>query len=171
MKVTLIGYMGSGKTSIGKMLSKQLKFDFYDLDDLLVTDQHDSIYNIFKKEGENSFRKREHLMLKKVLKKNKKYILSVGGGTPCYYNNIDLLNKFSKTFYLKTNFYTLCKRLYLEKKTRPLIAHFSKKELFQFIRKHFSKRIFFYEKCFLKIDTTGKSKKDIVQEITQFIIS
>ncbi|WP_185870680.1 shikimate kinase [Blattabacterium cuenoti] len=170
MKVTLIGYMGSGKTSIGEILSKKLKFDFYDLDDLLVKDQHDSICNLFKKIGENSFRKIEHLMLKKILKKNKKYILSVGGGTPCYYNNIDLLNKFSKTFYLKTNSYTLFKRLSLEKKTRPLIAHLSKKELFKFIISHFSKRIFFYEKSFRKIDITGKSKKDIVQEITQFII-
>ncbi len=159
--------MGCGKTSIGKILSKKLKFDFYDLDDLLVKNQHDSIYNLFKKIGENSFRKIEHLILKNFFKKKKRYILSVGGGTPCYYNNIYLLNKFSKTFYLKTNSYTLFKRLYFEKETRPLIAHLSKNELFQFILKHFSKRILFYEKSYRKIDITGKPKKDIVEEITQ----
>ncbi|AWU43824.1 shikimate kinase [Blattabacterium sp. (Cryptocercus kyebangensis)] len=169
MKVTLIGYMGCGKTSIGKILSEKLKFCFYDLDAMLVKKKKDSIYNIFKKKGEKYFRKIENLMLKKFLKKHKQYILSVGGGTPCYYNNIYLLNKFSKTFYLKTNIYTLYKRLYTEKKKRPIISHLSNNELFIFIMKHFSKRIFFYEKSSKKIDITGKSKKKIVQEIIKYV--
>ncbi|AEU09442.1 shikimate kinase [Blattabacterium sp. (Cryptocercus punctulatus) str. Cpu] len=165
MKVTLIGYMGCGKTSIGKILSEKLKFFFYDLDSMIVQKKKDSIYNIFKKNGEIFFRKIEHLMLKKFLKKHKQYILSVGGGTPCYYNNIYLLNKYSKTFYLKTNIYTLYKRLYIEKKNRPIISHLSKNELFIFIMKHFSNRIFFYEKSSKIIDITGKSKKKIIKEI------
>ncbi|WP_185862871.1 shikimate kinase [Blattabacterium cuenoti] len=169
MKVTLIGYMGSGKTSIGKILSRELKLDFYDLDAILVEEQKDSIYNIFKKIGENHFREIEHLMVKRFLKTHQKYILSVGGGTPCYHNNMDLLNKFSKTFYLKTQSYILFKRLYKEKETRPLIAHLSKKELFQFIIQHLSKRIFFYEKSYKKIEVTGKSKCQIVQEILKHL--
>ncbi|AWU39936.1 shikimate kinase [Blattabacterium punctulatus] len=169
MKVTLIGYMGCGKTSIGKILSEKLKFFFYDLDSMIVQKKKDSIYNIFKKNGETFFRKIEHLILKKFLKKHKQYILSVGGGTPCYYNNIYLLNKYSKTFYLKTNIYTLYKRLYIEKKNRPIISHLSKNELFIFIMKHFSNRIFFYEKSSKIIDITGKSKKKIIKEIINYI--
>lgn len=170
MKVTLIGYMGSGKTSIGKILSKELKLDFYDLDAILVKDQKDSIYKIFKKKGENNFRKIEHLMVNKFLKTHQKYIFSVGGGTPCYHNNMDLLNKFSKTFYLKTKSYILFKRLYKEKGTRPLIAHLSKKELFKFIIQHLSKRIFFYEKSYKKIVVNGKSEYKIVEEIIKHLI-
>ncbi|WP_185859497.1 shikimate kinase [Blattabacterium cuenoti] len=169
MKITLIGYMGSGKTSIGKRLSKEINLNFYDLDTILVESKKESIYNLFKKEGELSFRKIEHLMLKKVLKKKDEYVLSVGGGTPCFYNNIYLLNKYSKTFYLRTNSYTLFKRLFFEKKTRPLIAHLSKKELFQFIMKHLFQRTYFYEKSSEKINTSKKSKNDIVKEIIKFI--
>ncbi|WP_185849410.1 shikimate kinase [Blattabacterium cuenoti] len=169
MKITLIGYMGSGKTTVGKMLSKELDLDFYDLDALLVEKKNDSICNIFKKEGEFFFRNTERSMLKEILKQKNKYVLSVGGGTPCFYNNIYLLNKYSNTFYLKTESYTLFKRLFLEKKTRPLISHLSKSELFRFIIKHLSKRAYFYEKSLEKINVFGKSKNDIVQEIIQSI--
>ncbi|AFJ90656.1 shikimate kinase [Blattabacterium sp. (Blaberus giganteus)] len=169
MKITLIGYMGSGKTTIGKMLSKKLNLDFYDLDALLVKKKNDSICNIFKKKGELFFRKTEHSMLKKILKKKNKYVLSVGGGTPCFYNNIYLLNKYSNTFYLKTDSYTLFKRLFLEKKTRPLISHLSKNELFRFVIKHLYKRIYFYEKSLERVNVYGKSKNDIVKEIIKSI--
>ncbi|WP_185869793.1 shikimate kinase [Blattabacterium cuenoti] len=169
MKITLIGYMGSGKTSIGKILSKRLNIDFYDLDNLIVEKKKKSIFNLFKKIGEFSFRKIEHMVLRKVLKKEKKYILSVGGGTPCFYNNIYLLNKYSKTFYLKADSYTLFKRLLVEKKTRPLISNFSKNELFIFIIKHLFKRTFFYEKSLKKIDVNNKSKNDIMKDIINMI--
>ncbi|WP_185872397.1 shikimate kinase [Blattabacterium cuenoti] len=169
MKITLIGYMGCGKTTIGKILSQKINLNFYDLDSILVKSKKDSIYNIFKKKGELSFRRIEHLILKKFLKNKDKYILSVGGGTPCFYNNIYLLNKYSKTFYLNTNSYTLFKRLSLEKKTRPLISNFSKNELFKFIMKHLLQRIYFYEKSFEKINVNKKSKNDIVKEIIKYI--
>ncbi|WP_185871826.1 shikimate kinase [Blattabacterium cuenoti] len=172
MKITLIGYMGSGKTTVGKILSKKLDFDFYDLDALLVKSKNDSIYNLFKKEGELSFRKKEHFMLKTILKKKNKYVLSVGGGTPCFYNNIYLLNKYSSTFYLKMDSYTLFKRLSLEKNTRPLISHLSKNELFIFIIQHLLKRVYFYEKSLVKIKICDKkSIYDIVQEIIKSISS
>ncbi|WP_185861452.1 shikimate kinase [Blattabacterium cuenoti] len=169
MKISLIGYMGSGKTTIGKMLSKKLNLEFYDLDSILVEKKNDSICNIFKKKGEFFFRKKEHFMLKKFLKKKNKYVLSVGGGTPCFYKNIYLLNKYSNTFYLKTESYTLFRRLFTEKKTRPLISHLSKNELFQFIIKHLFKRAYFYEKSLNKINVYKKSKNDIVQEIMKSI--
>ncbi|WP_317167312.1 shikimate kinase [Blattabacterium cuenoti] len=71
MKIILIGYMGCGKTTIGKILSKKIKWNFYDLDEILVKNQKSSILDIFKKKGEKSFRKIEHFILKKILKKKK----------------------------------------------------------------------------------------------------
>ncbi|WP_185851157.1 shikimate kinase [Blattabacterium cuenoti] len=165
MKITLIGYMGSGKTSIGKILSKKSKLKFYDLDELLMRDQKKSISNIFKDKGEKVFRKIEHTMVKNFLKKHHKYIFSVGGGTPCYYDNMNLLNLLSKTFYLKGDAETLFKRLYKEKKKRPLISHLSKNELFLFIKKHLSERVFFYEKSYKEIEIKEKSKYEIAQQI------
>jgi Shikimate kinase len=171
MKITLIGYMGSGKTTIGKTLSKKLNLDFYDLDTLVIEKKNDSICNIFKEKGEFYFRNREHFILKKILKQKNKYVLSVGGGTPCFYNNIYLLNKYSNTFYLKADSYTLFQRLLSEKNTRPLISHLSKNELFQFIIKHLFRRAYFYEKSLKKVNVCKKSKHDVVQEIIRFIIS
>ncbi|WP_185872910.1 shikimate kinase [Blattabacterium cuenoti] len=170
MKITLIGYMACGKTTIGNMLSKKIKLNFYDLDDLLIKEIGSPIDNIFKTKGEKFFRKMEHIILKKFLKdKNKQYVLSVGGGTPCYYNNIDLLNKYSKTFYLKENISVLFDRLYKNKKHRPLISNLNKKELLNFLNNHFSKRIHFYEQSLTKINIHGKSKLEIVQKINNIL--
>lgn len=172
MKITLIGYMGSGKSSLGEILSKKLDLIFYDLDSIISETYGVSIFSFFKKEGESSFRKIEHLMLKTIIKKKKSYILSVGGGTPCFYKNIYLLNKFSKTIYIKIDTYTLFNRLILEKEKRPLISNFSKKELYRFIMKHLLKRVPFYEQASIKIKVNKKkSKTNVVQEIIKSIYS
>ncbi|WP_185864636.1 shikimate kinase [Blattabacterium cuenoti] len=170
MKITLIGYMGSGKSSLGKKLSKKLNFIFYDLDYIISETYGVSISSLFKEKGESFFRRIEHLMLKKILKKNHSYILSVGGGTPCYHQNIHFMNKHSKTIYLKANTHTLFNRLILEKEKRPLISHLSKKELFRFIMKHLLKRIPFYEKASIRIEVHNKKyKNDVIKEIINSI--
>ncbi len=161
--------MGCGKTTIGKIVSEKMNLNFYDLDFIIVKKEKNSIFNIFKEKGELYFRNIERLILENLLKNKDQYILSIGGGTPCFYNNIYLLNKYSMTFYLKANSHTLFKRLFLEKNKRPLIAHLSKNELFQFIMKHLSQRIFFYEKSYKNININGKSKNDIAKEIINFV--
>ncbi|WP_185850563.1 shikimate kinase [Blattabacterium cuenoti] len=172
MKITLIGYMGSGKSSLGAMLAKKLNIIFYDLDSIISKTYGISIFSLFKRKGEFSFRKIEHLMLKKILKKKHSYILSVGGGTPCFYKNIYLLNKYSKTIYIKIDAYTLFNRLILEKEKRPLIFNFSKKELYRFIMKHLLKRVPFYEQASIKIEIDKKkSKTNVIKEIIKSIYS
>ncbi|WP_185873464.1 shikimate kinase [Blattabacterium cuenoti] len=169
MKITLMGYMGSGKTTIGKILSKKLDYKFYDLDDLIQKNQNNSIENIFKKYGELHFRNIENIVLKKFFfNKYKPYVLSVGGGTPCFYNNIYLMNKFSKTFYLKMDSFFLFKRLLLNE-NRPMIYNFKKNDLFKFIMNHLFKRTFFYEKSHKKIVINNKSKNEIIKEIYKYI--
>ncbi|WP_185877534.1 shikimate kinase [Blattabacterium cuenoti] len=166
MKITLIGYMGCGKTTIGKNLSKKLNYKFYDLDDIIIKYKNNSIENIFNIYGESYFRKLENFLLKNFLKKNiNQWILSVGGGSPCFYNNIYLLNKFSKTIYLKSDSYTLLKRLILEKKNRPLISNLDNVSLFKFIINSLSRRIFFYEKSYKKIIIKNKCINEIIQDI------
>ncbi|AGW86183.1 Shikimate Kinase [Blattabacterium sp. (Nauphoeta cinerea)] len=168
MKISLIGYMGSGKTTVGKILAEKLNFNFYDLDTLLVENENDSIHDIFKKKGELSFRKKEHSMLNKILKQKKNMFYQLEEGLLVFII-IFICNKYSNTFYLKTDSYTLFKRLFLEKTTRPLISHLSKNELFIFIMKHLSKRIYFYEKSLKKIDISKKTQHEIVQEIVKFV--
>lgn len=165
MKLTLIGYMGSGKTSIGNKLNFFLKLNFYDLDFYIIKNQNKSINFLFKKEGEIKFRKIENFYLKYFLNKKKSYILSVGGGTPCYKNNIELMNNFSKTIYLKTNSFFIIKRLFNQRFNRPLISKFSISELYSYIKININKRFHFYEKCKKKINTKNKSIIELVWEI------
>lgn len=128
MKITLLGYMGSGKSTIGKKLSKKLKLPFYDLDKEIEFHTDLSISNIFKYKGENYFRKIEYMILKKILNKQEKLILSIGGGTPIFYNAMNIINQNSESFYLEMNSLDLSKRLVkIEKKKDQLLVHYLKK--------------------------------------------
>jgi len=112
MNIILLGYMGVGKSLIGKQLSDLLNQNFIDLDTYIEKKEGKSIRNIFSDSGDIYFRKVESKLLKDCLSNNKNIILSVGGGTPCYYNNISLINS-SKNFsiYLKNSNVELSKRL------------------------------------------------------------
>lgn len=151
MKITLIGYMGSGKSTIGKILSKKLQLPFYDLDHEIEIYTNLSIVDIFKNKGECYFRKIEHLMLKKILYSKKKYILSVGGGTPMFYNSMQIINQYSESFYLYMNSLNLSHRLKKEKKKRPIINSLSHNQLNKFIKQHLLERNQFYELSKYKI--------------------
>ena len=87
----LMGYMGSGKTSIGKKISKILNIKFFDLDELIEKNYNKSVKNIFDDLGELEFRKKERTILEKMMSKKNLFVLSLGGGTPCYFDNIDLI--------------------------------------------------------------------------------
>lgn len=168
LNLVVIGYMGSGKTSVGKLLAQFLGISFYDLDNLIIKSESQSIKELFIKEGEKKFRLIEHDILKHFLKKEmKSYILSVGGGTPCYHNNIIMMNNYAKTFYLKACPNTLFQRLKSEKNNRPIIHQFSDSNLLDFISIHLSKRKHFYEQAHQHINIYNKSIKTIVQEIIQ----
>ena len=92
MKIVLLGYMASGKSTIGKDLSKNLEVPFIDLDDYIENKFEKSITNIFKEEGEIFFRLQEHEAIKEILENEDRFVLSLGGGTPCYANNMNLIN-------------------------------------------------------------------------------
>jgi shikimate kinase len=169
MKIVLIGYMGSGKSCIGKSLAHELKIPFIDLDQYISKKEQLSVSEIFKIKGEIYFRKKETIYLQEIINDENPLILATGGGTPCFGNNIDLLKKYAKTIYLKTSINTLVNRLLLNKDKRPLISHLNDDDLPEFIGKHLFERAPFYQKSEFVVSTDGKSIKEIVIEIESIL--
>ncbi|SHJ00337.1 shikimate kinase [Algibacter luteus] len=168
MIIVLIGYMASGKTSVGKKLAKKLNYKFIDLDDYIVEKENMSVTEVFKEKGEIYFRKQESIYLNKLLKSKKNRVLSVGGGTPCYSGNMDVIlnSKNVKSIYLKASLNTLVEKLMRKKATRPLIAHIeTETEMTEFIGKHLFERVQFYNQAEIQVSIDNKSKDDIVEDI------
>lgn len=159
--------MGSGKTAVGKRLAPFMEMGFADLDEMLAQREERSILNLFKNKGEIYFRKLENEILHELLEDPTDKVIALGGGTPCYGNNMELIkNSGAKTIYLKSNLESLVNRLFAEKESRPLIAHLdSKTELEDFIRKHLFERTYFYQQSDFSILVDGKSIEKIVEEI------
>ena len=157
--------MGSGKTLVSKELNILNNFKIFDLDTEISKQNNRSITEIFKKKGEIFFRKTEKEVLEKILSTEKNIILSLGGGTPCYYNNIDSINEKTISVFLKTNVKTLAQRLSSEKDKRPLIQNISNEDLPEFIAKHLFERNPFYNQAKITINTDNLSAREIAEEI------
>jgi len=169
-KIILLGYMGSGKSTIGSFLSKMFKIPFYDLDKYIEEKQQKSIKNIFQENGEIFFRKLEHQYLNELLNVDEEMIISLGGGTPCYANNHLHFEKDTiESFYLNTSIKSLANRLNNELDKRPLLND-SEDDLETFIAKHLFDRSYFYNKAKHKIKTDNKTIEEIALEIKNTLI-
>ena len=166
--ITLLGYMGSGKSTYGKLLAKRLNFDFIDLDDYIIHETGMEISEIFEIKGENWFRDFETESLKKLSISNN-LILSLGGGTPIHFSNMDLINERTKSIYLNASVETLYFYLKNQRNKRPIIKDLSDLELKDFISKHLSSRLTFYNKAKLSVVTDNKTIDEIVEELTWII--
>ncbi|MVX36389.1 shikimate kinase [Myroides sp. LoEW2-1] len=165
-KIILVGYMGSGKSTIGKKLAEDLSFPFIDLDDYIEQKEQTSISAIFKNKGEIHFRKLEHLALREIIELPQNVILSLGGGTPCYANNHEVLQREDvKSFYLKGSIKTLANRLEKEKEHRPILNQDTDDTLETFIAKHLFDRSYFYYQAKHIISIDDKSVNEIVTDI------
>jgi len=170
--IFLLGYMGAGKTVIGRSLSKKLGFKFYDLDNYIEQIEGKKVSDIFNEKNEVYFRKIENKYLHELSLKNEKKIISTGGGTPCFKNNLEIIQTSSNSIsvYLKADIETLVKRLLHSIEKRPIISHLKKEdELKEFITKHLFERSFYYEKSDIKIKTDDIELKDIVKLIGELI--
>ena len=166
MKIVLLGYMASGKSTIGREISKKLDMKFIDLDDYISKREKRSISEIFKVEGEIYFRKIESSYLGEILNSKESFILSLGGGTPCYSNNMEvILNSEASSIYVKVDIKTLASRLTTEKNKRPLVADLEDDKLIEFVAKHLFERRFFYEQASITVNTEDKSIEEIITEI------
>jgi len=168
MKIILLGYMASGKSTIGRLLVKIFGYKFIDLDSFIEKREEKSISDIFKDKGEVYFRKTENVYLKELLSTQEKCIISLGGGTPCYANNMQLIKEDKDTisFYLETSIKEIVKRLMTEKEERPLVSQIgSTGSMTEFVAKHLFERNPFYSKADFIVNTDGKTKEQIVEEI------
>ena len=168
MIIVLMGYMASGKSFVGKVLAKKIGFDFIDLDTYIERREGKTINNIFESSGEIYFRKIETKYLKEVLDSKTNTVLSLGGGTPCYGNNLSIIKSDPKviSFYLNTTINTIVSRLENEKSKRPLVARFkSKDELQEFIGKHLFERSHFYNQSNFVIKNDSNFIDDIIEGI------
>lgn len=169
-KIVLIGYMGSGKSTIGKALAEKLDFPFIDLDFEIEKLEKKTMADIFSKKGEIYFRKLENQMLKEILSKSGKLVLAAGGGTPCYADSLEYIlhQEDTSLIYLKVSLQELTARLSLDKANRPMLVHLEKEEdVEDFIRKHLFERSYYYSQAPIVIMNENRAEDDIVKEITE----
>jgi shikimate kinase len=153
VRVILIGYMGAGKTTIGKALAQDLGVTFYDLDWYISNRMRKTIAQIFEERGEDGFRQIERNMLHEVAE-FEDVIISCGGGTPCFFDNIDYMNQQAPVVYLKAEPDVLFKHLAMSKNDRPLLRGKSQEELIAFIKDQLEKREPFYTKASYSLDVS-----------------
>ncbi len=166
MTIILLGYMASGKSLVSKLLGKQMELPVIDLDSYIEEREALSIREIFETKGEIYFRMKEHQYLKEVLETKEAKIVSLGGGTPCYANNMNLIHEYTThTFYLQTSIPEIINRVKNEKAKRPLISAIATEDLPEFIGKHLFERNAFYQQATHTVITDKKSIVELVQEI------
>ena len=158
-RIILIGYMGSGKTTVGKALSKETGMMFYDLDWYIESRMRKTVSQIFAEKGEEGFRKIEYNMLHEVAE-FEDVIISCGGGTPCFFDNMDYLNQQGDVVYLKASPETLYKHLLMAKIERPLLKDKTPEELIAYITEHLKERAPFYEKAHYTLDVNVLDNTD-----------
>lgn len=146
MKIYLIGYMSSGKSTLGKTLANRLQLKFIDIDEAFEAKYHISINDFFVKFGEEKFRELEHQLLISFAN-IEDTVISTGGGTPCYYNNIDIINENGISIYLKLHPKSIISRLKASKKQRPLIKDMENQTFEDYIENHLNSREIFYNKA------------------------
>ena len=150
MKIFVIGFMGVGKTKFGKKLARKINHNFFDLDNLIEKSLNCSIEYIFEEYGENFFREKETIILKEFIESHDNFVLSCGGGTPCFNNNMNFMNEKGITIFLELPAEIIYNRLINAKKKRPLLKNYSGTELLNKISEIFDKRILFYLKANIK---------------------
>jgi len=154
--------MGSGKTTVGKALSKETGMMFYDLDWYIENRMHSSVSKLFSERGEESFRRTEYNMLHEVAE-FEDVIISCGGGTPCFFDNMDYLNQQGDVVYLKATPEVLYSHLLMAKVERPLLKGKSPDELIAYIREHLKERTPYYEKARYTLDVSLLDSSDAIK--------
>lgn len=168
IRIILIGFMGAGKTTVGKALAAELGISFYDLDWYITMRYHKSVPEIFAERGEEGFRDLERRMLHEVAE-FEDVVLSCGGGTPCFYDNMDYMNSLADTIYLKATPEVLAMHLRMGKGKRPLIEGKSPEELEEYVRETIAQREAFYSKAKYSLDVSLLDNFTKIQESVTLI--
>ncbi len=160
-RIYLIGYMGSGKSSALKQLGKLLSWETHDLDTLFEERYKISVQDFFHKYDEAAFRKLESQLLKETIN-YKNAVIATGGGTPCFFDNMEWMNANGTTIFIKVSAMTAVHRLMNSKKKRPLIEGKNEQEVIDFVNGHYAARMPFYEKAQITVKGENLDFRNIV---------
>ncbi|TNE28136.1 MAG: shikimate kinase [Bacteroidetes bacterium] len=163
MQICLVGYMTAGKSTLGELLAQKMELPFADLDQRIADEAQISVHEYIRTKGELSFRKLEREVLHREL--GGENVLALGGGTPCYYDNMDVALEYSFVVYLQWSIRTLVSRIENELSSRPLFDGVNKSDLTEFVAKHVFDRRPYYEKAHHIVFCDGKTEEQICAEI------
>ncbi|ADU97250.1 shikimate kinase [Thermovibrio ammonificans] len=163
MKVVLVGFMGSGKSTVGKLLERELRIPLIDLDSLIEERTGKTIPQIFREEGQERFREIESQLLRELLSSKGSFIISTGGGTPCHKNNAEEINRKAVSVFLYAPFETLWERIKGDT-NRPLTKLGKEK-----LKELYENRLPFYTKAHLTVNTEGKTAEEVAEEIKNYL--
>lgn len=164
-RIFLIGYMGAGKTTVGKHLASRMGLSFIDLDLYIESRYHKTVRELFSERGEDDFRRIEQKMLHEVAE-FEDVLISTGGGSPCFFDNMTFMNQSGKTVYLKVSVGELAKRLDTGKQTRPVLQNKSGEALIRLIDESLQTRTPYYARASIIFDAEQMLTESDVQSIT-----
>ena len=169
-RIFLLGYMGAGKTTLGKVLAKRLGLFFFDLDAYIENRYCKSVSDLFAERGEDAFRQIEQRMLHEI-GEFENVLISTGGGTPCFFDNMRYMKEQGTTIFLCVSVDELLSRLKLVKRTRPLLKEKNAEELRAFIKEGLVRRISYYEQAEVIIDAELMYTKEDVERLSEKVIT
>jgi shikimate kinase len=155
--------MGSGKTHWGKLLADKLQLPFFDLDTVIIAKEKMTVTEIFSKRGEEYFRYKEKEVLEELVNDQKEFIISSGGGTPCFFNNIEFMKRNGRVIWLNTSIEILKQRLLKERMSRPLIRDIGEAELKAYIIRKLSERKIYYEQADVMVNEEGVVLEPLIE--------
>lgn len=160
IRIIIVGYMAAGKTTLGRQLAKEMSLSFYDLDVYIENRMHKTISQLFIERGEQGFREIEQKMLHEVAE-FEDVVISCGGGTPCFFDNMEYINQQGESIYLKASPRTIIEHMGLNTKNRPLMQGKAEEESLAFVEQHLAEREPHYAKAqkTLNIDLLNSYEK------------
>lgn len=166
MRFFLIGFMGSGKSHWGKLIAGECGMPFIDLDEAIAAKTKMSVTEIFEQKGEEYFRSRERELLEEIISEKNSVVLACGGGTPCFFNNIDLMKASGTVIWLNTSIDVLFERLIEGRKQRPVLKNIPDEELKEVIVRKLNERRIYYDQADIVIDNEREiSTANFIQTI------
>jgi shikimate kinase len=167
--IILIGFMGSGKSTVGKLLAEKSGLPFIDSDTWIEQQSGKSILEIFETEGETAFRIKERAFCEH-LKNEPSSVIATGGGLPCYFDNLEVLKALGEVVYLNVSLQTLTQRLKVEREKRPLLSSLADTEIFGYIEEKITNRKAFYKKAHQIFPNESNSMKLVVENLMKLIV-